>query len=130
EKGFEDDRFFRPARVTPKRWLRAGDVAMIVEMVRHSLGVTILSRWAVERRVAGGGLVMKQLGRHGLPTAWHAVIRAGGPPNAPAGETAVRLAQWWAKRGRRSLESRGMRRSPRRQTSACPPASQARIAQR
>ena len=114
EKGFEDDRFFRPARVTPKRWLRAGDVAMIVEMVRHSLGVTILSRWAVERRLAGGGLVMKQLGRDGLPTAWHAVIRAGEPPDSPAGETAARLAQWWAKRRRHPPEGHGRSRSVRR----------------
>jgi LysR family transcriptional regulator, regulator for metE and metH len=98
EKGFEDDRFFRPARVMPKRWLRAGDVAMIVEMVRHALGVAILSRWAVEWRLAGGGLVLKQLGPHGLPTAWHAVIRAGEPPSSPAGQTAAGLAQWWAKR--------------------------------
>jgi LysR family transcriptional regulator, regulator for metE and metH len=114
EKGFEDDRFFRPARVMPKRWLRAGDVAMIVEMVRHGLGITILNRWAVERRLAGGGLVMKQLGQNGLPTAWHAAIRAGELPGSPAGETAARLAQWWAKRGRNAL-GRGRRsRSPRR----------------
>ncbi len=95
EKGFEDDRFFRPARANPKRWLRAGNVAMIVEMVRRGLGVTILSRWAVEKRLAGGGLVMKRLGRRGLPTRWQAVIRAGEPKQSPAGLTAAHLASWW-----------------------------------
>src|SRR5262249_11480780 len=61
EKGFEDERFFRPARAMPKRWRRAGDVAMILEMVRQGLGVSILSRWAVAPALAVGGLVMKRL---------------------------------------------------------------------
>jgi LysR family transcriptional regulator, regulator for metE and metH len=114
EKGFEDDRFFRPARVMPKRWLRAGDVAMIVEMVRQGLGVTILSRWAVEPRLASGGLVAKKLGRDGLPTAWHAIVRAGEAPGSPASQTAAGLAQWWAKRGRPSpMRGRSARPSRR-----------------
>ncbi len=96
EKGFEDDRFFRPARAMPKRWLRAGNVAMILEMVRRGLGVSILSRWAVEPRLAKGGLEMKRLGRHGLPTRWQAVVRAGEPRESPAGQAAEALARWWA----------------------------------
>jgi LysR family transcriptional regulator, regulator for metE and metH len=98
EKGFEDDRFFRPARANPRRWVRAGNVAMIAEMVRRGLGVTILSRWAVEKRLAGGGLVMKRLGRQGLPTRWQAVIRAGELEESPAGRAAAHLASWWAER--------------------------------
>jgi LysR family transcriptional regulator, regulator for metE and metH len=98
EKGFEDDRFFRPARAMPKRWLRAGDVAMIVEMVRRGLGVSILSRWAVARQVAAGGLVARSLGRHGLATDWQAVLRAGEPRDSPASQAAGLLAEWWRKR--------------------------------
>ena len=60
EKGFEDERFFRPARAMPKRWRRAGDVAMILEMVRQGLGVSILSRWAVEPALERPGLVAKK----------------------------------------------------------------------
>ena len=96
EKGFEDDRFFRPARAMPKRWLRSGDVAMIVEMVRRGLGVSILSRWAVEPRLAAGGLAMRPLGRHGLQTRWQAVVRAGEPKESPASQAASLLAAWWA----------------------------------
>ena len=98
EKGFEDDRFFRPARAMPKRWLRAGDVSTIIEMVRRGLGVSILSRWAVARQVAAGGLTMKSLGRRGLATDWQAVLRAGEPRESPAGQAASLLADWWRKR--------------------------------
>jgi len=98
EKGFEDERFFRPARAMPKRWLRAGDVAMILAMVRRGLGVSILSRWAVANHLAAGGLVMKPLGRNGLSTDWQAVIRAGEPKESPADQAATLLAEWWRTR--------------------------------
>jgi LysR family transcriptional regulator for metE and metH len=102
EKGFEDERFFRPARAMPRRWRRAGDVAMILEMVRQGLGVSILSRWAVAPAVANGGLVMKKLTAKGLPTSWQAVIRANEPKESGASQIASRLAQWWAAgKGRR-----------------------------
>jgi LysR family transcriptional regulator for metE and metH len=106
EKGFEDERFFRPARAQPKRWLRAGDVATIAEMVRRGLGITILSRWAVEQRLTPGGLVVKRLGTRGLPTRWQAVIRAGEPRHSPASQAAARLAAWWRQPGRRKLKVR------------------------
>jgi len=96
EKGFEDERFFRPARAMPKRWRRAGDVAMILEMVRQGLGVTILSRWAAAPALNAGGLVMKKLTAKGLPTNWQAVTRANEPKESGASLVAARLAQWWA----------------------------------
>jgi LysR family transcriptional regulator, regulator for metE and metH len=97
EKGFEDDRFFRPARAMPKRWRRAGDVAMIVEMVRQGLGVSILSRWAVEPALRTRGLVLKRLTATGLPTTWQAVVRANELKDSGAVQVATRLAQWWAR---------------------------------
>jgi LysR family transcriptional regulator for metE and metH len=112
EKGFEDERFFRPARILPKRWLRAGDVPFIVEMVRRGLGVTILSRWALVPRLAGGGLVVKRLGPRGLPTAWQAVIRAAEHPLSPASQAAALLAQWWEAR-RTTPVNRERARAPR-----------------
>ena len=96
EKGFEDERFFRPARAMPKRWRRAGDVAMILEMVRQGLGVSILSRWAVAPSLAAGGLTMKKLTAKGLPTSWQAVIRANEPKESGPSLVAARLTQWWA----------------------------------
>lgn len=96
EKGFEDERFFRPARAMPRRWRRAGDVAMILEMVRQGLGVSILSRWAVAPALSRGGLVMKKLTTKGLPTNWQSVIRANEPKDSGASQVAARLARWWA----------------------------------
>ena len=97
EKGFEDDRFFRPARAMPKRWRRAGDVAMIVEMVRQGLGVSILSRWAVEPSLRSPGLVLKRLTGKGLPTTWQAVVRSDEMKDSGAVQVATRLTQWWAR---------------------------------
>jgi LysR family transcriptional regulator for metE and metH len=110
EKGFEDERFFRPARAMPRRWRRAGDVAMILEMVRQGLGVSILSRWAVAPAMSAGGLAMKKLTPKGLPTGWQAVIRANEPKDSGTSQVAARLAQWWAAqpashRRRRSREA-------------------------
>jgi len=95
EKGFEDERFFRPARAMPRRWRRAGDVAMILEMVRQGLGVSILSRWAVAPAMSAGGLAMKKLTPQGLPTSWQAVTRANEAKESGASQVAGRLAQWW-----------------------------------
>ena len=97
EKGFEDERFFRPARAMPKRWRRAGDVAMIVEMVRQGLGVSILSRWAVVPALRSPGLVVKRLTASGLPTAWQAVVRANEMKDSGAVQVASRMAGWWSR---------------------------------
>jgi LysR family transcriptional regulator, regulator for metE and metH len=98
EKGFEDDRFFKPAKAMPRRWIKAGDVAMIVEMVRAGLGVSILCRWAVARRVEGGGILAKRLTPAGLPMRWQAVIRANELKDSPSARLAVRLSEWWVGR--------------------------------
>jgi len=98
EKGFEDDRFFRPARALPRRWVKASDVAMITGMVRAGLGVSILSKWAVAERVGQGGLAIKRLTRNGLPTRWQAVIRANELKDSASSKLARHLSDWWAKR--------------------------------
>jgi LysR family transcriptional regulator for metE and metH len=100
EKGFEDDRFFRPAKAMPKRWRRAGDVAMILEMVRQGLGVSILSRWAVVPGLKAPGLAMKRLTAKGLPTSWQAVLRANEMKDSGAAQVALRMARWWGLSGK------------------------------
>jgi LysR family transcriptional regulator, regulator for metE and metH len=94
ERGLEDHRFFRPAKTNPRRWIRAGNVETIIEMVRRGLGVSILSRWAVEPRLAGGGLALARLTGAGLPTDWHAVVRAGELKDSAPAQLAERLAAW------------------------------------
>jgi LysR family transcriptional regulator for metE and metH len=100
EKGLEDHRFFRPAKVNPKRWIRAGNVEMIAEMVRCGLGVSILSRWAVEPSLAVGGLIIKRLTPNRLPTSWQAVVRANEMKDSAASQVAEGLAGWCARHAR------------------------------
>ncbi|HKI17551.1 MAG TPA: LysR family transcriptional regulator [Isosphaeraceae bacterium] len=97
EKGFEDDRFFRPAKTLPRRWVKAGDVAMIVEMVRAGLGVSILSHWAIAERASRAGIQTKRLTRTGLPTRWQAVIRANELKDSASAKLGQRLSDWWAR---------------------------------
>lgn len=112
ERGLEDHRFFRPARTNPRRWVRAGNVEMIVEMVRRGLGVSILSRWAVEPRLARGGLAIARLTRSGLPADWHAVVRASELKGSAAAHVAERLADWCRREfaGMRARRPPGQRR--------------------
>jgi LysR family transcriptional regulator for metE and metH len=102
EKGFEDERFFRPAKALPRRWMKAADVAMITEMVRAGLGVSILSKWAVAERVGRGGLIIKRLTRDGLPTRWQAVIRANEPKDSASAKLARHLSDWWSRHSPRN----------------------------
>jgi LysR family transcriptional regulator, regulator for metE and metH len=94
ERGLEDHRFFRPAKANPRRWIRAGNVEMIVEMVRRGLGVSILSRWAIEPLLAGGGLALACLTGAGLPANWHAIVRASELKDSAPAELAECLAAW------------------------------------
>ena len=71
-----------------------GDAAMIVEMVRQGLGVSILSRWAVEPALRTPGLVVKRLTGKGLPTTWQAVTRANELKDSAAVQVAGQLAEW------------------------------------
>ena len=107
EKGFEDEKFFRPAGVQPRRWVRTGNVAMIQAMVRQGLGVSILSRWAVTPALRGGGFVAKRLAPKGLAVKWQAVIRANEPADSAASQLAQSLQAWWS----RSAPAAGRRRS-------------------
>jgi len=102
EKGFEDDRFFRPAKTLPRRWVKVADVAMIAEMVRAGLGVSILSKWAVAERVGRGGIEIKRLTLEGLPTRWQAVIRANELKDSASAKLGRHLSDWWAKHPPRS----------------------------
>jgi LysR family transcriptional regulator for metE and metH len=111
ERGLEDHRFFRPAKANPRRWIRAGNVEMIVEMVRRGLGVSILSRWAVEPLLASGGLTLSRLTGAGLPANWHAVVRASELKDSASAQLAECLAAWC---GREFAGWRGGQRGARR----------------
>lgn len=94
EPGFESERFMRPARVWPKRFLRVELPEAIVELVRAGMGVSILSRWAVEPYLRAGTLACTRLGESGLDIDWFAAVRQADGEGSPAHRLAVSLAEW------------------------------------
>lgn len=96
EPGFESERFMRPAQVWPKRFLRVELPEAIVELVRAGMGVSILSRWAVEPYLRAGTLACTRLGEAGLDIDWFAAVREADAEDAPARRLAESLAAWCA----------------------------------
>ncbi|MEL7465091.1 MAG: LysR substrate-binding domain-containing protein [Pseudomonadota bacterium] len=94
EPGFEADRVWTPAGVRPVREIRIGYIGAICEMVRAGLGVSILSRWALEPRLETGELRAVPLGE-GVDIRWRAATRADQPEDAPARIVARALADWF-----------------------------------
>ena len=83
--GFEYERFVRPAEVFPRIVTVVQQTSAITELVAAGLGVSILSRWALEPAIAAGRVVPIQCGEAGLPLTWHAAMRL-----ADDGESAAR----------------------------------------
>ena len=66
--------------VTPRRVSSVPLTEAIIEMVKADLGVTILSRWAVEPHVEAGTVATIRLGRDGRYRAWKAALLQDRPP--------------------------------------------------
>ena len=94
EPGFESERFMRPAKAWPRRFLRVELPEAIVELVRAGMGVSILSRWAVEPYLRAGTLACTRLGEHGLDLDWFAAVREADAEGSPAHRLATSLAAW------------------------------------
>ena len=65
----------RPAMVEPRQISRIQLTEAILELVRAGIGVTVLSRWAVQRHVASGELAAAPLTRAGFRRQWAAATR-------------------------------------------------------
>ena len=78
----------------PAREIRIGYIGAICEMIRAGLGVSILSRWALEPRLRAGDLRAVPLG-DGVDIRWRAAIRRDQPEDAPARIVARALAEWF-----------------------------------
>ena len=65
----------RPAGVEPRQLSRIQLTEAILELVRAGLGVSVLSRWAVERHVASGVLAAVPLTKTGYQRRWFAATR-------------------------------------------------------
>jgi LysR family transcriptional regulator for metE and metH len=93
QSGREFDRFFRPARVTPTRVLRAGVTEGVLALVGAGLGITILTRLTVAPYASLAAFELRPLGRHGLRFQWHAACRrADGAPGTSVREVANAIA--------------------------------------
>jgi LysR family transcriptional regulator for metE and metH len=92
QKGYEAERFLRPAGVFPRRMVTIELTEGICELVAAGFGVSILSRWAVAPYVHDGRLVARRVGAEGLFIDWHAAVRASDPADSPANRLARALA--------------------------------------
>jgi len=94
--GYEGERFWQPARVTPQRVKRVELVEAIVELVKAGFGISILTRWAMEPHLRAGTLAGARVTEKGLKIGWSAVTRNAERPGSPAHDLAARLSDWCA----------------------------------
>ena len=71
-----------PAGVAPRQVSEIQLTEAIVEMVKASLGISILARWSVAPQLAAGSLRAVRLGRHGLWRKWMAARLRSSPSSA------------------------------------------------
>ena len=94
ESGFERERFMEPAKIFPRRTLKVELPDAILELVRAGMGVSILSRWALQPDVIAGTLACTRVTRQGLDIDWFAVVRKSDNERSPAQLLARTLATW------------------------------------
>lgn len=92
--GFEYERFMRPASAYPKRFVRVDLPEAIVELVRAGMGVSVLSKWAVQPYLRAGTLACTRLTESGLEIDWFGAVRAADGEGSPAQQLARSLAVW------------------------------------
>ena len=70
----------------PLRKRNVGSVDAVCELIKARAGISILSRWGIDREVQSGALIAFSAGQGGIPIAWHAVLgpNAGSKPQAEA----------------------------------------------
>ena len=66
----------------------------ILELARAGMGVSILSRWALEPDVIAGTLACTRVTRQGLDIDWFAVVRKSDTARPPAHRLARTLTTW------------------------------------
>jgi LysR family transcriptional regulator for metE and metH len=106
EPGLEYDRALRRAPA-PRRITRLEQIEAIVELVKAGLGVSILTRWAMEPHVRAGTLACRRVTPEGIDVAWFAALRANESEESAPARVAAALADWCADpaSGLRSMET-------------------------
>ncbi len=95
QPGFEYERFIRPAGISPRfiqvvEWPDA-----IVELVAAGFGVSILSRWALQRSIEQGVIQATQVGSEGLPINWSLLYRKNDSQREPLVLLKKMLFDWF-----------------------------------
>lgn len=75
ERGQEVEHFFLPAGIFPRNLISVGAADYACSLVAGGFGVSILSRWFVERHSARNALQLIRLGERGVACTWRATIR-------------------------------------------------------
>ena len=73
--GFEYERFIRPSGVIPQEVEVVEMTDAIIELISAGLGMSILSKWAVDAALQTQRVSSTQLGEQGLDLEWSALIR-------------------------------------------------------
>jgi LysR family transcriptional regulator for metE and metH len=94
EPGMEHDLLFRPARVLPATYIRAGPTDAMLALIADGKGVTVVSRWVVARDLERWGLAARPLTEAGLVIPWSVCHRRSAAVETPAVFVAARLAAW------------------------------------
>ena len=94
ETGFEQELLWRPAGCRPSKYIRAGLTDAVIELVRAGMGLSILSRWAVQPYLASGELVCMPLTKTGLTLQWNVIVGRGKQKSESLTATCVEIQDW------------------------------------
>ncbi len=97
QPGFEYDRFIRPAGLSPQYVQIVEWTDAIVELVSAGFGVSILSRWALQRPIQQGLVNAIPLGEKGLPLTWSLLSRSHDSHREPVQLLKRMLIDWFGK---------------------------------
>lgn len=97
QPGFEYDRFIRPAGVSPQYVQVVEWTDTIVELIAANFGVSILSKWALQRSIQNGLVSAIPPGKRGLPLTWSILSRTQDRQREPVQLMQQILIQWFGK---------------------------------
>jgi LysR family transcriptional regulator for metE and metH len=97
QPGFEYERFIRPAGVSPQYVQIVEWTDAIVELVATGFGVSILSRWALQRPIQQGLIHAVPLGEKGLPLRWSLLSRTQDSQREPVRLLKKMLGDWFCR---------------------------------
>ncbi|HCH24338.1 MAG TPA: LysR family transcriptional regulator [Oceanospirillaceae bacterium] len=93
--GFEFERFIRPSGVSPRVMKLVEMSDAIVELVAADLGISILSKWAVQGAIDAGRLVAIPLSEQGLSLHWSSLTRSGEAKHSAVKQVESYLKAWF-----------------------------------